>query len=110
MSSLTVKTIKRPLELVADDRARAPISPVSEYPYDTRLSPAAYEEQLRELQVELIKLQNWIKQTGQRMVLLFEGRDAAGKGGTIKRFAEHLNPRHARIVSLDKPSEAERGQ
>lgn len=110
MSSLTAKTIKPPLELVADDSVRAPISPVSEYPYDTRLSPAAYEEQLRELQVELIKLQNWIKQTGQRMVLLFEGRDAAGKGGTIKRFAEHLNPRHARIVSLDKPSEAERGQ
>src|SRR5262249_45020403 len=55
-------------------------------------------------------LQNWIKTSGQRLIVLFEGRDAAGKGGAIKRFAEHLNPRHARIVSLDKPSEAERGQ
>jgi len=97
------------LELVPAEGPRRTFAP-GDYPYDTRLSPVAYEEQLRELQVELIKLQTWIKQSGQRLVVLFEGRDAAGKGGTIKRFAEHLNPRHARIVSLDKPSEDEKGQ
>jgi polyphosphate kinase 2 (PPK2 family) len=57
------------------------------------------------LQVELLKLQAWVKETGQRVVILFEGRDAAGKGGTIKRFMEHLNPRGARVVALEKPSE-----
>jgi polyphosphate kinase 2 len=62
------------------------------------------------LQVELLKAQNWVKETGQRIVLLFEGRDAAGKGGTIKRFMEHLNPRGARVVALEKPSERERSQ
>ncbi len=60
--------------------------------------------------MELLKLQSWVKQTGQRVVILFEGRDAAGKGGTIKRFMEHLNPRGARVVALEKPSELERGQ
>jgi polyphosphate kinase 2 len=62
------------------------------------------------LQVELLKLQAWVKETGQRVVILFEGRDAAGKGGTIKRFMEHLNPRGARVVALEKPSPVERGQ
>jgi polyphosphate kinase 2 len=62
------------------------------------------------LQVELLKLQNWVKETGERIVVLFEGRDAAGKGGTIKRFMEHLNPRGARIVALEKPNERERTQ
>jgi polyphosphate kinase 2 len=61
-------------------------------------------------QIELLKVQNWVKETGQRLVILFEGRDAAGKGGTIKRFMEHLNPRGARVVALEKPTEAERGQ
>ncbi len=105
------------LSLVQDEHGEAwalaaepaPFEP-GDYPYRDRLSRSAYQRQLRELQVELIKLQSWIKLTGQRVVILFEGRDAAGKGGTIKRFAEHLNPRHARIVSLDKPSETERGQ
>ncbi|MCZ8130907.1 MAG: polyphosphate kinase 2 [Steroidobacteraceae bacterium] len=80
------------------------------YPYRNLLSRATYEKEKFALQVELLKLQAWVKQTGQRVVILFEGRDAAGKGGTIKRFMEHLNPRGARVVALDKPSEAERGQ
>ena len=62
------------------------------------------------LQIELLKLQNWVKDTGQRIVIVFEGRDAAGKGGTIKRFTEHLNPRGARVVALEKPTERERTQ
>jgi polyphosphate kinase 2 len=80
------------------------------YPYDKRMSRHEYEEIKRSLQIELLKLQSWVKQTGQKVVLLFEGRDAAGKGGTIKRFTEHLNPRGARIVALEKPSERERTQ
>ena len=69
-----------------------------------------YEYLKRPLQIELVKLQNWVKSTGQRMVIVFEGRDAAGKGGTIKRFTEHLNPRGATVVALDKPSKRERTQ
>nr|WP_199188460.1 polyphosphate kinase 2 [Haliangium sp. UPWRP_2] len=69
-----------------------------------------YEAQKYRLQVELLKLQAWVKETGQRVVILFEGRDAAGKGGTIKRFMEHLNPRGARVVALEKPTDQERGQ
>lgn len=80
------------------------------YPYKYRLSRKSYERQKYYLQVELLKLQAWVKETGQRVIILFEGRDAAGKGGAIKRFMEHLNPRGARVVALDKPSEAERGQ
>jgi len=80
------------------------------YPYRNLLSRRSYEEQKYRLQVELLKLQAWVKETGQRVVILFEGRDAAGKGGTIKRFMEHLNPRGARVVALEKPNEAERGQ
>jgi polyphosphate kinase 2 len=80
------------------------------YPYRNLLSRKHYEQQKYRLQVELLKLQAWVKETGQRIVILFEGRDAAGKGGTIKRFMEHLNPRGARVVALEKPSETERGQ
>jgi polyphosphate kinase 2 len=80
------------------------------YPYLNLMSRKAYEKQKYRLQVELLKLQAWVKDTGQRVVILFEGRDAAGKGGTIKRFMEHLNPRGARVVALEKPSEIERGQ
>jgi polyphosphate kinase 2 len=80
------------------------------YPYKNLLSRKSYEKQKFQLQVELLKLQNWVKETGQKVVILFEGRDAAGKGGTIKRFMEHLNPRGARVVALEKPSEVERGQ
>lgn len=80
------------------------------YPYSTRLDRTTYEFEKRLLQIELIKLQSWVKETGQRLVLLFEGRDAAGKGGTIKRFTEHLNPRGANVVALTKPTEREQSQ
>jgi polyphosphate kinase 2 len=80
------------------------------YPYDERFDRAEYDEQKYLLQVELLKFQNWTIETGGRHVVLFEGRDAAGKGGTIKRFMEHLNPRHARVVALQKPSEREQDQ
>jgi polyphosphate kinase 2 len=80
------------------------------YPYKNLLSRRSYERQKYRLQVELLKLQAWVKETGARVVILFEGRDAAGKGGTIKRFMEHLNPRGARTVALEKPSDVERGQ
>ncbi|MDX1796323.1 MAG: polyphosphate kinase 2 [Hydrogenovibrio sp.] len=69
-----------------------------------------YVKKKRILQIELLKLQRWVKQQGQRVIIVFEGRDAAGKGGTIKRVMEHLNPRGARVVALDKPSDNERGQ
>ncbi len=81
-----------------------------EYPYLTRVRTCEYEQAMLELQVELLKAQKWIKDTGERIIILFEGRDAAGKGGTIKRFMEHLNPRGARVVALEKPTEVERGQ
>ena len=81
-----------------------------DYPYARRLGRVAYEREKAKLQAELLKVQLWAQQTGQKFVLLFEGRDAAGKGGTIKRFNEHLNPRYARVVALNKPSERERGQ
>ncbi len=80
------------------------------YPYADRLTEGAYLKQMAALQVELLKAQNWIKETGQRVVILFEGRDAAGKGGTIKRFMEHMNPRGARVVALEKPTDRERSQ
>jgi polyphosphate kinase 2 len=80
------------------------------YPYMNLLSRKSYERQKYRLQVELLKLQAWVKETGQRVVIVFEGRDAAGKGGAIKRFMEHLNPRGARVVALEKPSERERRQ
>jgi polyphosphate kinase 2 len=80
------------------------------YPYKFRMMRRDYEEQKFILQTELLKLQVWMRSARQRLILLFEGRDAAGKGGTIKRFMEHLNPRGARVVALEKPSEVERGQ
>ncbi len=80
------------------------------YPYKNLLSRRSYEKQKYHLQVELLKLQAWVKESGQRVVIIFEGRDAAGKGGTIRRFMEHLNPRGARVVALEKPSDVERGQ
>lgn len=80
------------------------------YPYLNLMSRKNYEKQKYRLQVELLKLQAWVKETGQKVVILFEGRDAAGKGGTIKRVMENLNPRGARVVALEKPTETERGQ
>jgi polyphosphate kinase len=80
------------------------------YPYTERLPRDEYEGEKRLLQIELLKLQNWVKSSGEKLVILFEGRDAAGKGGTIKRYMEHLNPRGARVVALVKPSEREQGE
>lgn len=81
-----------------------------QYPYDRRLRRGEYESKLRSVQIELVKLQRWIKSERRRLVILFEGRDAAGKGGAIKRFVEHLDPRDLRVIALEKPSEAERQQ
>ncbi len=80
------------------------------YAYDAPLPKAIYRQRLRHLQLELVKLQRWVREKNQRLIILFEGRDAAGKGGTIRRFTRHLNPRHARIVALPKPTERERGE
>ena len=87
---------------------RAPLP--DNYPYKRRMRRPQYEARKEELQIELLKVQNWVKETGQRVVCIFEGRDAAGKGGTIKRFTEHLNPRGARVVALEKPTAEEQGQ
>jgi polyphosphate kinase len=81
-----------------------------EFPYKNRMGNKVYEEEMAQLNVELLKAQSWIKESGERVVVIFEGRDAAGKGGTIKRFMEHLNPRGARIVALEKPNDRERSQ
>lgn len=80
------------------------------YPYGRRLGTAEYEAEKAKLQAELLKVQIWALETGQKFVILMEGRDAAGKGGTIKRFMEHLNPRYARVCALTKPSDVEKGQ
>ncbi len=96
--------------LLIDPQGRAVDTWRERYPYGDRVSREAYTQQKYSLQVELLKLQNHAVTTGQRHVILFEGRDAAGKGGTIKRFMEHLNPRHARVVALDKPSDREHTQ
>ena len=80
------------------------------YPYSEKLARKPYEKDMEKLQVELVKLQSWAKSTGARIAIVFEGRDAAGKGGTIKRFRENLNPRGARVVALSKPSDTEQTQ
>lgn len=80
------------------------------YPYATRMSNREYYAEKLPLQIELVKLQNWMKESGDRLIILFEGRDAAGKGGTITRFMEHWNPRSAHVIALDKPSDVEAGQ
>jgi polyphosphate kinase len=80
------------------------------FPYDEKMDRDAYNERLEKLQIELLKVQSWVKEGKERILILFEGRDAAGKGGAIKRFTQHLNPRTARVVALSKPTDAERGQ
>lgn len=82
----------------------------STYPYNRKMKKSVYEVEKANLQVELLKVQQWAEETSQKIVILFEGRDAAGKGGTIKRFTEHLNPRSARVVALNKPTEREQSQ
>lgn len=81
-----------------------------EYLYKSKMRRSVYEKHKAELQVELLKVQKWVESSGEKIVVLFEGRDAAGKGGTIKRFMEHLNPRAARVVALNKPTEREKSQ
>jgi len=80
------------------------------YPYDDKMKRKVYEKKILDLQIELMKVQKWMLETGQKIAVLFEGRDAAGKGGTIKRFMQHLNPRVARVVALPKPTEKQQGQ
>ena len=80
------------------------------YPHDERLSRKTYERDYDRLQIEMVKLQSWVRETGQRVVMVFEGRDAAGKGGTIRRMRENLSPRSARVVALSKPTETEQGE
>ena len=93
-----------------DPQGRAVETWREDYPYETRMTREEYELEKYRLQIELLKLQYWGEDTGQRHIIVFEGRDAAGKGGTIKRFTEHLNPRTARTVALSKPTERELGQ
>ena len=97
-------------DLRHDSDAIRSLFEVGEYPYKRKVSRKSYEKKKAELQVELLKAQEWVKSTGEKIVLIFEGRDAAGKGGTIKRFTEHINPRGARVVALDKPTEKEKTQ
>ena len=81
-----------------------------ERPYPDKIDNATYEAELRALQIEVLKVQRWAKESGEKVVVLFEGRDAAGKGGSIRRFTQNLNPRGARVVALPKPNDTERGQ
>ncbi|SPF76742.1 hypothetical protein ALP8811_01756 [Aliiroseovarius pelagivivens] len=104
-----VKAEPKPFPKVSADQIRETFEN-GKYPYDTKLGRKEYEAEKARLQAELLKVQRWVGETGQKFVLLFEGRDAAGKGGTIKRFMEHLNPREARVVALNKPTDEERGQ
>lgn len=103
--------VREPTVRLADPKPGTEMeSPEQPYPYKDKLGKKEYESTKAELQVELVKAQNWVKDNGQKVVVLFEGRDAAGKGGTIKRFMEHLNPRIARVVALPKPGGKEQGQ
>ena len=99
-----------PADMRHDPAAIAKIFEQGVYPYKTMMKRNSYEKEKALLQVELLKAQRWIEETGQKVVMLFEGRDAAGKGGTIKRFMEHMNPRAATVVALSKPTERERTQ
>lgn len=114
---MTTTRSKDIVELVADSevspeetKGTAAQFDTHDYPYTKKYSTKDYEAEKAQLQAELLKVQKWVQDTGQKFVLLFEGRDAAGKGGTIKRYMEHLNPREARVVALNKPTDEERGQ
>jgi polyphosphate kinase len=104
---LQIRYSKRGRAVLVDDAGQSVQTWREDYPYDERLSRPDYEAAKRSLQIELLKLQRTVKKTGTRLVILFEGRDAAGKGGTIRRFTENLNPRGARVVALEKPTERE---
>lgn len=107
-SSLDKGVPKEVVEKVCTTKRKYLIGPM--YPYEEKLDVEEYERQKSDLQVELLKLQKWVKDTGERIVMIFEGRDAGGKGGTIKRFMEHMNPRQAHVVALTVPSVREQGQ
>jgi polyphosphate kinase 2 len=96
--------------LRSDPKAIGQLFKEGRYPYKTRIPKKDYEHRKANLQIELLKVQNWVKTSGEKIVVICEGRDAAGKGGTIKRFMEHLNPRAAKVVALEKPTDRERGQ
>jgi len=104
------RTTRRAAAVPTDSEAQQAQFESNHYPYPHPLARKPYEEEKARLQAELLKVQLWAQETGQKFVILFEGRDAAGKGGTIKRYTEHLNPRFARVVALNKPTEQERGQ
>ncbi|MFW2372255.1 MAG: polyphosphate kinase 2 [Gammaproteobacteria bacterium] len=95
---------------VLKDMGKRKIFSDANYPYPEKMKSKEYESLKKNLQIELVKMQNWVKESGEKVLILFEGRDAAGKGGTIKRMMEHMNPRGARVVALEKPSEFEQGQ
>ena len=103
-SSATIKKLRASPESISK------LFKEGKYPYTDRIVRHTYETEKKKLQIELLKVQNWVKMTGQKIVVIFEGRDAAGKGGTIKRFMEHLNPRAAKVVALEKPTDHEKGQ
>jgi polyphosphate kinase len=110
LDGLTVDASLREQPIVLDADGRPLRTWRENYPYDRKVSRKDYERTKRILQIEMLKLQRWVKDTGTRLVVVFEGRDAAGKGGTIQRLTERLNPRGARVVALDKPTEHEAGQ
>ncbi len=103
-SSATIKTLRACPESISK------LFKEGKYPYTDSIQRSTYEREKKKLQIELLKVQNWVKLSGQKIVVIFEGRDAAGKGGTIKRFMEHLNPRAAKVVALEKPTHHEMGQ
>ena len=103
-SSATIKKLRKSPESISK------LFKEGKYPYTDKIGRPTYEREKKKLQIELLKVQNWVKMTGQKIIVIFEGRDAAGKGGTIKRFMEHLNPRAAKVVALEKPTDHERGQ
>ncbi|MDF1589197.1 MAG: polyphosphate kinase 2 [Gammaproteobacteria bacterium] len=98
-----------PIEEIKNTSKKA-IFATANYPYKKKMKKAKYEKEKKLLQIELAKFQHWVKETGQRYLIIFEGRDAAGKGGAISCFTEHLNPRGAPVIALDKPNDRERGQ
>ena len=102
--------LHRIAEMKHDPAAIHRLFETGEYPYAGRMRSDVYEKHMLDLQRELLKAQRWVEETGERIVILFEGRDAAGKGGTIKRYMEHMNPRMARVVALQKPTDRERSQ
>ncbi|MDX2546412.1 polyphosphate kinase 2 [Streptomyces sp. WI04-05B] len=110
LDGLTVDTSRQERPILLDGTGRPLGTWRENHPYDHKVSRGEYERIKRVLQIELLKLQRWVKDTGARVVVVCEGRDAAGKGGTIQRLTERLNPRGARVVALDKPTEREAGQ